>query len=122
MKNVIQAKAKENLSANGGDKKSVAAKSDSQKSDEAIFEPRRKRNKQRLLGGLIPSFYRFLKKLNQSTPTKNCPGINLESAQNAQIPKVASGQNDAMPNRTRDIVAQNHSIGTKTVERAAQFS
>ena len=61
-------------------------------------------------------------------PTKNflswleCPGINLESAQNAQISKVASGQNDAMPNRTRDIVAQNHSIGTKTVERAAQFS
>lgn len=51
-----------------------------------------------------------------------CPGINLESAQNAQISKVASGQNDAMPNRTRDIVAQNHSIGTKTVERAAQFS
>lgn len=34
MKNVIQAKAKKNLSANGGDKKSVAAKSDSQKSDE----------------------------------------------------------------------------------------
>lgn len=41
MKNVIQAKAKKNLSANGGDKKSVAAKSDSQKSDEAIFEPMR---------------------------------------------------------------------------------
>ena len=39
MKNVIQAKAKKNLSANGGDKKSVAAKSDSQKSDKAIFEP-----------------------------------------------------------------------------------
>lgn len=33
----------------------------------------RKRSKQRLLGGLIPSFYRFLQKLNQSTPTKNFP-------------------------------------------------
>lgn len=39
-----------------------------------------------------------------------------------QYTKVASGQNDAMPNRTRDIVAQNHSIGAKTVERAAQFT
>ena len=32
-------KGEKNLSANGGDKKSVAAKSDSQKSDKAIFEP-----------------------------------------------------------------------------------
>ncbi len=84
----------------GGDQKSV-----SQKSDEA-------------------NVMRF----EITLPLKNflswleCPGINLESAQNAQISKVASGQNDAMPNRTRDIVAQNHSIGTKTVERAAQFS
>lgn len=36
MKNVIQAKAKENQRQSGGDQKSV-----SQKSDEAIFEPMR---------------------------------------------------------------------------------
>lgn len=71
MKNVIQAKAKKNLSANGGDKKSVAAKSDSQKSDEAIFEPRQKRNKQRLLVEANPSLVRNLTKLNQCGPTKN---------------------------------------------------
>ena len=138
MKNVIQAKAKEKQAEFHGNqyKSGLLQKSDKVQihtDDElsklaGVSRQRRKRSKQRLLGGLIPSFYRFLKKLNQSTPTKNflswleCPGINLESAQNAQISKVASGQNDAMPNRTRDIVAQNHSIGTKTVERAAQFS
>lgn len=62
MKNVIQAKAKKNLSANGGDKKSVAAKSDSQKSDEAIFEPMRTDEELSKLagfnlGGLVNQIY-----------------------------------------------------------------
>ena len=39
-----------------------------------------------------------------------------------QHTNLECGQSDAIPNRTRDIVAQNHSIGTKTVERAAQFA